>query len=204
MAIDEASEGKDQCASRRFIGGIVFAVMIAVTPFGANANPTLQQEYKNQQREWLQKEALRLAKYAKCRQALSGNSDYMALKKRGADPPILSGYLVNESLASYMKVTANPNICQFFGPYKFDQEKALPQKAGICTTVEALEKDGTNYSIVRYESCPNRAIKISRHVVAESFSRNGVSLPGPRCPSGNIIIVGDEYKCIPNRIGKSI
>ena len=114
MAIDEASEGKDQCASRRFIGGIVFAALITVTPFGANANPTLQQEYKNQQREWLQKEALRLAKYEKCRQALSGNSDYMALKKRGVNSPILSGYLVNESLASYMKVTENTDMPIFW------------------------------------------------------------------------------------------
>lgn len=203
MAIEGASESKNQHAPRHCIGGIAIATMLAMIPFEVNAEPTLQQEYKIQQKEWQHKELLRLQKYAKCVAALNGDSDYLALKIRGDNQPILSGYLVNGGQTSFMKVKAHRNMCQFFGPYEFNQKKAFPYKEGLCTTTEALEKYGTHYSIVRYESCPNRAVKVSRHIAAEGLSKTNNR--AYRCSSGNIIIAGDEYKCIPKgRIGKSI
>ena len=72
-----------------------------------------------------------------------------------------------------MKVKAHRNKFQFFGPDEFNQKKAFPYKEGLCTTTEALENYGTHYSIVRYESCPNRAVKVSRHIAAEGLSKNG-------------------------------
>ena len=203
MAIEGASESKNQHAPRHCIGVIAIATMLAMIPLEVNAEPTLQQEYKIQQKEWQYKEALRLQKYAKCVAALNGDSDYLPLKIRGDNQPILSGYLVNGDQISIMKVKAHRNMCQFFGPYEFNQKKAFPYKEGLCTTTEALEKHGTHYSIVRYESFPNRAVKVSRHIAAEGLSKTNNRTY--RCSSGNIFIAGDEYKCIlKGRIGKSI
>ena len=48
MAIEGASESKNQHSPCHCIGGIAIATMLAMIPFEVNAEPTLQQEYKIQ------------------------------------------------------------------------------------------------------------------------------------------------------------